>query len=176
MQATGGSDFTTATNKTLVAQYFTDQLAALQNPPFINSPNYVFDYLKAVKADDSTVLAAAENTAHVIQQATGVSARVAQGAPLAADSGELTLRGTAQADHFVLDELASHVAVLNFASAGGDQLVLSHAFNGLRFDNAADVLARSHVDGGNTVIDLGQGHAVTLVGVATLGAHDIVLS
>jgi hypothetical protein len=85
----------------------------------------------------------------------------------------LTLAGTAALDHFLLNEQAGAIRVLNFSSAGGDQLVLSHAFNGLTLDTAADVLAHSHLVGKDTVIDLGAGHAVTLVGVAALAAHDV---
>jgi hypothetical protein len=87
----------------------------------------------------------------------------------------LTMTGTAAIDSFVLNQQAGAIKVVNFSSAGGDQLLLSHAFNGLMLDSAADVLAHSQVVGKDTVIDLGAGHAVTLVGITTLSAHDIVL-
>jgi hypothetical protein len=85
----------------------------------------------------------------------------------------LTLSGGASFDDFHLFDSAGAIRVLDFAASQGDRLLLSHEYNGIRLDDAADVLALSHVVGKDMVIDLGAGHAVTLVGVTTLDAHSI---
>jgi GTP:adenosylcobinamide-phosphate guanylyltransferase len=174
------SDIATTLNKTLVAQYFTDQMSTVQNANYINGASTVVtNYLDGVTSDNSTVITAAENTASTIVAATGV-AKTSGGTVMAAqhiatDTVVVTLQGTSGADQFVLNQQADQLKVLNFSSAEGDHLLLQRALNGLTFTTAADVLAHSHVDGGNTVIDLGEGHAVTLVGVTVLTAADIVL-
>ena len=85
----------------------------------------------------------------------------------------LTLSGGVSYDDFRLFDTAGAIRVLDFAAFQGDRLLLSHEYNGIRLDGAADVLALSHVVGKDMVIDLGAGHAVTLVGVTTLDAHSI---
>ncbi|NVM76280.1 hypothetical protein FHW83_002075 [Duganella sp. SG902] len=88
----------------------------------------------------------------------------------------LTLAGTSAADSFVLNSEAGAIKVSGFSAAGGDHLLLGHDYNGLPLNSAADVLALGHVDGKNFVINLGAGHEVTLVGVASLAESAILLT
>jgi|GEM_PF-6756362 len=170
-----GVGLTVMQNKVEVAQYFTDQMNPQQNAGYVVVTESVRQYLKNVTDNNATVIAAAEGVQDAIYAATGVAARVASGSRALADTGDIVLTGTSGVDHFLLSDQTGPLKVLNFSSTGGDQLVLSHVFNGITFANAADVLAHSHVEGGNTVLDLGTGHAVTLVGVAALTIHDITL-
>ena len=87
----------------------------------------------------------------------------------------LTLAGTSAADNFVLNAQAGAIRITSFAGAT-DHLVLAHDYNGLPLSSAADVVALSHVSGSDLVIDLGAGHAVTLVGVTALAETAITLA
>jgi predicted nicotinamide N-methyase len=55
--------------------------------------------------------------------------------------------------------------VLDF-EAGSDMLQIASDINGTGVQTAEDVAARATTIGGNTVIDLGHGDTVTLVGVS----------
>jgi hypothetical protein len=173
------TDKMTADNKTYVAQYFTDQMTSAQNSKYLNGASQgMLDFLQSVNASDSSVISGAERTAAQIYAETGVlrTGGAAMASRHVADDGDaLTVHGTAAADQFVLGGQA-RLTVLDFAGADGDRLLLSHTLNGLDFASAADVLARSHVEGGDTVIDLGLGQTVTLVGVNALNAGDITLA
>jgi hypothetical protein len=79
----------------------------------------------------------------------------------------LKLAGTGAADNFLLNEAAGRISVTGFAVAK-DRLMLTHDYNGLLLYSAADVLALGHVVGKDLVIELGAGHEVTLVGIASL--------
>lgn len=87
----------------------------------------------------------------------------------------LALAGTSAADNFALNSQAGAIKVSGFSAAGGDHLVLAHDYNGLSLDSAADVVALGHVDGKNFVLDFGEGHEVTLVGVTSLAESAITL-
>jgi hypothetical protein len=87
------------------------------------------------------------------------------------------LQGTSRADAFVVVEnFAGTVRVENFSAAEGDRIVLPASLNELIFTSVEDVLARSHKEGDDLVIDLGLGQTLTVVGVATLSVDDFVLN
>jgi hypothetical protein len=170
-------DMPASQNITYAAQYFTDHMTAQQNASYkgFTASDYGRMYLNMVSGGDSTLADAAGQADTYIRLAAASGSSLMASGRVASDSGQLILQGSGGSDQFVLIEKVDSTKVLNFSGAEGDHLVLSHAFNGLNFANAADVLAHSHVENGNTVIDLGQGHAVTLVGVTALAAQDVVL-
>jgi hypothetical protein len=95
---------------------------------------------------------------------------------VAADLLKVVIQGTAAADLFAVQARAGlSMRIEGFSSADGDRVVLEHGFNGLNFASAEDVLAVSHQVYGDTVLELGIGQTVTLVGVTALTAEDIVL-
>jgi hypothetical protein len=75
----------------------------------------------------------------------------------------------------VENQRGGNVDVWNFNAAEGDQLALQHNYNDLNLTSVADVLSHSKVVGANLVLDFGPGHAITLMGVATLDPGAVVL-
>lgn len=169
-------DIGATANRTYAAQYFTDQMTAAQNAYYVGdaASAQAHAYLDYINDRDDSLASAASMVNYYINlmvnagRSGGIVDTLASNASLLADSGA--------ADLLAIHEQAGNLNVLNFSSADGDQLVFAHQFNGMTLNSAADVLARSHVEGGSTVIDLGEGHAIVVVGVTTLTVHDISLA
>ena len=79
-------------------------------------------------------------------------------------AGNDVLQGGAGHDTFVFAGGGGNDVVLDF-EAGSDMLQIASDINGTGVHSAEDVAARATTVGGNTVIDLGHGDTVTLVGV-----------
>ncbi|SDH13643.1 MULTISPECIES: Ig-like domain-containing protein [unclassified Duganella] len=169
-------DIGATANRTYAAQYFTDQMTAAQNAAYVGdaASAQARAYLDYINERDDSLASAASMVNYYINlmvnagRSGGIADTLASNASLLADSGV--------ADLLVIHEQAGDLNVLNFSSADGDQLVFAHQFNGLTLSSAAEVLARSHVEGASTVIDLGEGHAIVIVGVTALTVHDISLA
>ena len=100
------SDLAIVTNKTYVAQYFTEQMTTKQNESYIGGATPVVkNFLTAVTASDGSVINAAESTADTIVAATGGAmtsgAMMMTARQVADDSGTLMLQGTSGSEQFL---------------------------------------------------------------------------
>jgi Ca2+-binding RTX toxin-like protein len=93
-------------------------------------------------------------------------------------AGNDLLDGGADADRFVFTDASGLDQLLNFSSAQGDKIYLKSGINGSSITTAAQALAHTSDMGGNATIDLGSGHYITLVGIATasLAMGDFVVA
>ncbi|MEJ0009590.1 MAG: hypothetical protein WDN72_03110 [Alphaproteobacteria bacterium] len=94
-------------------------------------------------------------------------------------NGNDTLTGGAGSDTFSFTSGTGVASITDFTGAGiagGDVLQVTSTVNGITFNSASDVLSHITYGAHDAVLDLGNGHAVTLVGVTThLVAGDIAL-
>ncbi len=96
---------------------------------------------------------------------------------LSGDLGNDTLVGGAGADRFVLRSGGGADRIADFAAAQGDRLELEAGLNGTGVDSYAELQARMAADGqGNTMIDLGGGNSLLLLGIqpAALTADNVL--
>ena len=80
-------------------------------------------------------------------------------------AGNDILHGGAGSDTFVFEGGGGNDVVLDF-EAGSDMLQIASDINGTGISSAEDVAARATTVGGKTVVDLGNGDTLTLVGVS----------
>ncbi|MGE5548524.1 MAG: hypothetical protein ACM33T_16580 [Solirubrobacterales bacterium] len=90
---------------------------------------------------------------------------------LSGDAGNDMLTGNKGHDTFVFNSGSGQDVVLDFQK-GQDILQIARNINGLAVEKAADLTNHVGQDAhGNAVVDLGQGHTVTLVGVSADDVH-----
>ncbi len=101
---------------------------------------------------------------------------------LVGGTGNDILTGGEAGDFFVFDQpggdISSGVDIITDFTPGVDKLLISALVNGLALGSTIEVLARLTSDGGDgSVIDLGNGNSVTLLGVPPeqLSADDIII-
>ena len=90
--------------------------------------------------------------------------------------GNDTMHGGAGDDIYQIFASEGSDTILLFDGAGvagGDVLQLQSNLNGSGIVDLTTLLAHMHIDNGNMVIDLGGGNALTIDGIATLGADDV---
>jgi hypothetical protein len=91
--------------------------------------------------------------------------------------GRDSLTGAGGADSFVFSSGSGVDTVNDFVQAQSDKIHLQNNLNGSGITSGAQALAHATTVGANTVIDLGAGNSVTLIGVAaaSLAANDFVI-
>ena len=90
---------------------------------------------------------------------------------IAGGAGNDTLSGGSGHDVFVFAGGGGQDVVLDF-HPGSDLLQIAQNINGLSVTSASDLADHISSVNGNTVIDLGNGDSVTLVGVNAQQVHD----
>ena len=95
---------------------------------------------------------------------------------ISGDLGSDTLSGGSGADRFVFRSGAGADRIADFSSAEGDRLELEAGLNGTGVDSFAELQARMTAGAEGTLIDLGGGNSLLILGVqpAGLSAADVI--